>query len=102
MTTKQLPAKTETNEAEAEAASPAAEAMEKWRPLWWLPCELSPQVPVAQFTVRELLRLHKGGIVATVWSRTTEVPLYVNGQLIGWTELDAVGEHIGARITELV
>ncbi len=80
----------------------AGTATEQWRPLWWLPCELSPQVPLAKFTVRELLRLRSGSIVATNWSRSTEIPLYANNQLIGWTELDSVGEHIGARITELV
>ena len=82
--------------------SEAVTVTEQWRPLWWLPCELSPQVPLAKFTVRELLRLHAGSIVATSWSRSTEIPLYANSQLIGWTELDSVGEHIGARITELV
>ncbi len=95
MSNKQLPAETG-------AASPQSSATEQWRPLWWLPCELSPQVPLTQFTVRELLRLHPGSIVASGWSRSTEIPLYANGQLIGWAELDSVGEHIGARITELV
>jgi len=80
---------------------PAPSAAERWRPLWWLPCELAPQVPVARFTVRELLRLHSGSIVATGWSCSKELPLYANAQLIGWAELDSVGEHIGARITEL-
>lgn len=91
VTNKQLPADTE-----------AAAVSEQWRPLWWLPCELSPQVPMAQFTVRDLLRLRAGSVVASKWSRSTEIPLYADGQLIGWTELDSVGEHIGARITELV
>jgi flagellar motor switch/type III secretory pathway protein FliN len=95
MSNKQLPAETG-------AASPQPGATEQWRPLWWLPCELSPQVPLMQFTIRELLRLHPGSIVASGWSRSTEIPLYANGQLIGWAELDSVGEHIGARITELV
>jgi flagellar motor switch/type III secretory pathway protein FliN len=95
MSDKQLPA-------ESQAAPPGTAAVDKWRPLWWMPCELSPQVPLARFTVGELLRLHPGSIVASNWSRSTEIPLYANGQLIGWTELDSVGEHIGARITELV
>ncbi|HLI63246.1 MAG TPA: FliM/FliN family flagellar motor C-terminal domain-containing protein [Terriglobales bacterium] len=84
------------------AEADAVTATEHWRPLWWLPCELSPQIPLANFTVRELLRLRAGSIVASNWSRSREIPLYANGQLIGWTELDSVGEHIGARITELV
>ena len=43
-----------------------------------------------------------GGIVASAWSRGTEIPLHANGQLIGWAEFEPVGGHIGARITELV
>jgi len=82
---------------------PAAQsAMERWRPLWWLPCELSLQVPMARFTVRELLQLSCGSIVASACSRSSEIPLYANGELIGWTEFDAVGDHIAARVTELV
>lgn len=80
----------------------AAAATDKWQQLWWLPCELSLQVPVARFSVGELLRLHPGSIVASAWSRGTEIPLHANGQLIGWAEFEPVGGHIGARITELV
>lgn len=96
MTNKQLPATSN------DALSPPATRVDKWRPLWWLPCELSPQVPVAKFTVRDVLRLHPGSIVSTLVSCSAEVPLYANEQLIGWTELDSVGEFISARITELV
>lgn len=96
MSDKQLPAGSEVT------VPPPAPGVEKWRALWWLPCDLSPQVPLTQFTVGELLRLHPGSIVASGWNRSTEIPLYANGQLIGWAELDSVGEHIGARITELV
>jgi len=84
---------------ESEASGQSAD---KWRGLSWLPCELSPQVAMAQFTVGDLLRLKAGSILSSCCSRTTEIPLYANGQLIGWAELDSVGEHIGARITELV
>ena len=95
MSTKQLPAQTN-------AAAAAPEALDKWRQLGWLPCDLSPQVPVSRFTVRELLRLRPGAVISSGWSRSTEIPLYANGERIGWTELDSVGEHIGARVTELV
>ena len=57
---------------------------------------------MVRFTVGDLLRLCPGAVVSTGWSLGTEIPLYANGQLIGWTELDSVGERIGARITELV
>ncbi|MGB7553063.1 MAG: FliM/FliN family flagellar motor C-terminal domain-containing protein [Candidatus Korobacteraceae bacterium] len=73
-----------------------------WRQVWWLPCKLSLELPLVQFTVRELLRLQAGNIVLTNWSRGAEVPLRANGQLIGWVEFEPVGDHIGVRITELV
>ncbi len=93
-TNKRLPGET--------AAASSGEAVDKWRKLRWLPCDLSPQVAIAHFTVGDLLRLETGSIVSSRCSRTAEIPLYANGQLIGWTELDSVGEHIGARITELI
>jgi len=96
MNEKQLPAGTSATV--AETSQPAA----NWRQLGWLPCKLSLELPVARFTVRELLRLTPGRIVRTEWSRGTEIPLRANGQLIGWAEFEPVGDHIGVRITELV
>ncbi|HUI83864.1 MAG TPA: FliM/FliN family flagellar motor C-terminal domain-containing protein [Candidatus Binatia bacterium] len=77
-------------------------AVQSWRRLWWLPCELTLELPVSHFTVGELLRLQPGSIVATAWSPSREIPLEANGELIGWTEFEAVGEHRAARITELL
>ena len=82
-------------------ATPTEDAIERWRPLWWLPCELSLQIPVTPFTVGDLLRLRPGSLVSSSWSRSTEVPLYANGQRIGSGDFEAVGDRIGARITEL-
>jgi flagellar motor switch/type III secretory pathway protein FliN len=98
MNEKQLPAETGSIPPAASPASPAA----AWKHLGWLPCTLSLELPVARFTVRKLLLLAPGGIVPTAWSRGAEVPLHANGELIGWAELEPLGNHIGARITELV
>ncbi len=95
-----LSARTELT-AKGAGASTSDQAVEQWRPLWWLPCELSLQVPVAHFSVGDLLRLRPGSLLSTGWSRSTEVPLFANGQRIGSSEFEAVGDHIGARITEL-
>jgi flagellar motor switch/type III secretory pathway protein FliN len=83
-------------------AAATAAAADPWQQLSWLPCQLSLEVPVPQFTVRDLLRLRSGSVVPTSWSRSREVPLHANGELIGWAEFEAVESHIGARITELV
>jgi len=95
MNEKQLPGETSS------AQGPPPPAV-RWRQLGWLPCKLSLELPVAHFTVRELLRLMPGNIVPTDWSRGAEIPLRANGQLIGWAEFEPVGDHIGVRITELV
>jgi len=97
MNEKQLPAETGASPVDP-PTTPAA----NWRQFGWLPCNLSLELPVAHFTVRELLRLAPGRIVPTDCSRGAEVPLRANGQLIGWAEFEPVGNHIGARITELV
>jgi flagellar motor switch/type III secretory pathway protein FliN len=97
MNEKQLPAESGSNPLDP-PVPPAA----NWRQFGWLPCNLSLELPVAHFTVRELLRLAPSRIVPTQWSCGTEVPLRANGQLIGWAEFEPVGDHIGARITELM
>jgi len=96
MNAKQLPA-----EVDSIAPGPPLPAA-IWRQVGWLPCKLSVELPVAHFTVRELLRLVPGRIVSTDWSRGSEVPLRANGQLIGWAEFEPAGDHIGVRIMELV
>jgi flagellar motor switch/type III secretory pathway protein FliN len=66
----------------------------------WLHCDLLVEVPVAGFTVRDLLNLRKGAIVETNCHHTRDIPLRVNGKVICWTEFEAVGNHLGVRITE--
>lgn len=66
----------------------------------WLPCHLSVALAVSKFTVRDLLNLKKGSIVETSCHYTSDVPLRVNGMLIGWSEFEVVGTHLTVRITE--
>lgn len=73
----------------------------QWRQLSWLPCELTLELPVAHFRVRDLLDLRPGQLVETSYSRGAEIPLLANGKLIAWAEFEPVGNHIGVRITEL-
>jgi flagellar motor switch protein FliN/FliY len=66
----------------------------------WLLCDVAAQIPVARFTVRDLLNLRKGSIVETSCHHTRDIPLRVNGKLLCWTEFEVVGNHIGVRVTE--
>lgn len=98
MTPYQLPQDLSASQPHCEPAAGAPD----WRQIWWLPCVLSLELPLARFTVRDLLRLRPGGIVETRYSRGAEIPLRANGQIIGWAEFEPAGERIGVRVTELI
>jgi len=67
----------------------------------WLPCQLSLEIPVINFAVGDLLRLDKDSIVETACHSTSDIPLRVNGLLVGWTEFEVIGSRLAVRITEL-
>lgn len=68
----------------------------------WLPCMLTLEVPVINFTVGTLLRMSSGTLVESAWHQSTDIPLRVNGLLMAWTEFEVVGERLAARITDLI
>jgi flagellar motor switch/type III secretory pathway protein FliN len=67
----------------------------------WLPCMLAVDIPVTNFTIADLLTLAKGSIVETAYHQSSDLPLRVNGQLVGWTEFEVVGERLAVRLTDL-
>jgi flagellar motor switch/type III secretory pathway protein FliN len=67
----------------------------------WLPCTLVLDIPVVNFTVGDLLNLIPGAIVETSYHQSSDLPLRVNGQLVGWTEFEVVGERLAVRLTDL-
>lgn len=69
--------------------------------LYWLPCTLVLEIPVVRFTVGDLLGLTAGSIVETAYHQSSDLPLRVNGQLVGWTEFEVVGERLAVRLTDL-
>ena len=74
---------------------------ERFDLLPWLPCCLALDIPVVKFTVADLLALAEGSIVETVYHQSSDLPLRVNGQLVGWTEFEVVGERLAVRLTDL-
>jgi flagellar motor switch/type III secretory pathway protein FliN len=66
----------------------------------WLPCTLSVDLPLVQFTIGDLLRLTEGSIVETACHQTSDVPLRVNHLLVGWTEFEVIGDRLAVRITD--
>jgi len=80
---------------------PAAISDESWEEAGWLPCLLSVEVPIRNFTVRDLLRLEAGAILESGNAEGADVPVVVNAQLIGWAEFEVVGHRLAVRLTEL-
>ena len=56
---------------------------------------------MVKFTVGDLLNLTQGSIVETAYHQSSDLPLRVNGQLVGWTEFEVVGERLAVRLTDL-
>jgi flagellar motor switch protein FliN/FliY len=67
----------------------------------WLPCQLSLEIPIVNFSVGDLLRLQRDSIVETACLSTSDIPLRANGLLIAWTEFEVIGNRLALRITEL-
>lgn len=72
-----------------------------WRAFQLLPCHISLEIPVPGFTVSTLLRLAPNEVVNTHWLQGSDVPLRVNGKLIGWTEFEVIDDHLAARLTQI-
>jgi flagellar motor switch/type III secretory pathway protein FliN len=89
-------------ETQPEPAAPTTDVpKELAESLGWLPCQMSIEIPIVNFTVGDLLRLGKESIVETACPSTGDVPLRANGLLVAWTEFEVMGNRLAARITEL-
>jgi flagellar motor switch/type III secretory pathway protein FliN len=72
-----------------------------WDEAGWLPCQLSIELAVHHFTVRDLLKLEANTILDTQNTSVADLPVRVNRELIGWAEFEVVGQHLAVRLTEL-
>lgn len=73
----------------------------RWQRVMRLPCELAVDLPLPNFRVSDFLALRPGSVVVTSWGLAVDVPLRVNGILIGWGELEGAGNRLGVRLMEL-
>lgn len=74
---------------------------ERWKKAWALPCDVSVEISVREFTVRKLLQLEPKSIVSTQWTTSANLPLKINGELIAWCEFEVLGNRLAVRLTEL-
>jgi flagellar motor switch/type III secretory pathway protein FliN len=90
------------NSAVATGGNASAPRMPKhWAAFHSLSCQLSLEIPVPGITIAALLRLSANDIVNTHWLQGSDVPLHVNGKLIGWTEFEVIEDHLAARLTQI-
>ena len=73
----------------------------RWKPVLALPCELAVDLPIVALKLRDFLSLHPGSVINTGWGVTRDVPVRVNGTVIGWGEMESIGSHLSVRLTEL-
>lgn len=73
----------------------------RWRPVLGLPCQLTVDLPVPDFKVADFLALRAGSVLGTGWRLAHDVPLRINGTLIGWAEFEGAGSRLAVRLTEL-
>ena len=67
----------------------------------WLPCRLTVDLRLREFTVGDVLRLDGQSVVDGHWNQNADVPIMVNGHLIAWAEFEVVGERLAVRVTRL-
>lgn len=86
----------------AVVAKPTEQGEALWEQAGLLPCSLSVEIPISGFAVRDLLQLESGTIVESKTANAADVPVFANGQLIGWAEFEVLGQRLAIRLTELV
>jgi flagellar motor switch/type III secretory pathway protein FliN len=84
-------------------AEPAAKPQlpTRWADAELLPCQLSAEIGVSRFTVRDLFCLEVDSVLDAGWPQSMDVPLKANSQLIGWVEFEVIGERLAVRLTEI-
>ena len=65
-----------------------------------LACSVTTELDVPGLTVGDVLHLSAGTILNTRWRTNRDLPLRVNGRLLGFAEFDSAEETMGVRITE--
>jgi flagellar motor switch/type III secretory pathway protein FliN len=77
-----------------------AKLEDPWAPLLELECSVSTELQVPNLTVNDVMHLGPGTVLNTHWRTNRDIPLRVNGRLLGFTEFDSAGDTMGVRITE--
>src|SRR5271155_4486055 len=71
----------------------------RWKPVLGLPCELTVDLPPPGFQIVDLLKVRVGSVIESQWRVGQDVPLRLNGTLIGWSEFEVVGANLAVRLS---
>jgi flagellar motor switch/type III secretory pathway protein FliN len=74
---------------------------QQWNLVQEFECELTVELPMPDFTIGDLLELRPGSVIGARLRVGRDIPLRLNGALIGWIEFELVGERLAVRLTEL-
>ena len=80
---------------------PKPEEEARWNLVEELECELTVDLPMPDFKIGDLLKLRQGSVIGARLRVGRDVPLRLNGALVGWIEFELVGERLAVRLTEL-
>jgi flagellar motor switch protein FliN len=67
-----------------------------------IPLSITVVIGITVITIKELLNLRPGSVVALDETINSFVSVYANGKLIAKAELVVVGENFGIRIAEII
>ncbi len=86
----------------AQLVASAGAKPDDWVDALVLPCQLSVEIKVPRFTIRNLLDLRVNSVINSGERHGTHVPLRVNQRIIGWAEFDVVDDRLAVRLTEMI
>ena len=89
-----------TSVAETQISDPSVRGGDPWGSLTQLMCSVTLELEVPSLTVGDVLHLANGTVLSTRWRTNRDLPLRVNGRLLGFAEFDSTGDAMGVRLTE--
>jgi flagellar motor switch protein FliM len=72
-----------------------------WPSLARVPETLTALIPLRQFTVRSLLLLDKGQMIASDRSLSEDIPMKIGAVQIAWGEFEVVEHRMALRVTRV-
>jgi len=72
-----------------------------WPVLSRLPMQVSAEIALENFKVRDLLALETGSVIQSGWLETEDVTVKAGGVQVGWSEFEVEDQQLLVRLTRL-